>query len=38
MKKKDKPYKKSDKEIYSLIEETIKDKKYFFLSHAKKRQ
>jgi hypothetical protein len=38
VKQKGKPKKKSDKEIYSLIEEKMKDKNYYVLPHAKERQ
>lgn len=36
--KKEKPIKKSDKELWTLIEEKIQNNDYLFLKHAKKRQ
>lgn len=36
--KKEKPTKKSDKELWALIEEKIQRGDYLFLPHAKKRQ
>lgn len=36
--KKEKPVKKTDKELLALIEKSIADKNYLILSHAKKRQ
>jgi len=37
-KKQEKPIKKTDKELWVLIEEQIKNHTYLFLPHAKKRQ
>jgi hypothetical protein len=38
LKKSDKPIKKSDKELWTLIEEKLNDRDYIFLPHAKQRQ
>jgi len=36
--KQDKPVKKSDKELWALIDEKLSERDYIFLPHAKKRQ